>query len=107
MRKCTKALAAATLTGGLVLAPAGAASAAPVNEQAGGAAGLIAAVVQLQDVDVTVIDGDVNVAVQNVLNRNRVLNNAFQNFLNENDIDIAISDVADVAILNGGVVIFN
>ena len=83
-----------------VAAPA---AAAPTNTATGGAAGLIAAVVQLQDVEVTVVDlDDVDVAVENVLNNNRVLNNAFQDFLNNNDVDVDVNDVIDVNVLSDG-----
>ncbi len=106
----SKALAAAATAGVLTFGAAAPASAAPANNAAGGAAGLIAAVLQVQTGDVTVVDisnNNVNVAVQNVLNNNQVLNNAFQNFLNNNDVDVNVEDVIDVAILDdGSVVVF-
>ncbi len=104
----SKGLATAAIAGALSFGVAAPAAAAPTNTAAGGAAGLIAAVIQLQDVEVTVVDIDeVNVAVENVLNNNDVLNNAFQNFLNNNDVDVNVEDVIDVAILDdGSVVVF-
>ncbi len=107
--KISKTLATVATAGVLTFGVAAPAAAAPRNDAVGGAAGLIAAVLQVQDVDVTVVDvsnNNVNVAVQNVLNNNQVLNNAFQNFLNNNDVDVDINDVLDVAILNGDIVIF-
>lgn len=107
MRNISKALATAATAGVLTFGVVAPASAAPTNNAVGGAAGLIAAVLQVQTGDVTVVDIDnVNVAVQNVLNNNQVLNDAFQNFLNNNDVDVDVNDVVDVAILNGGVVVF-
>ncbi len=105
--KIVKGLATAALAGALTFGAAAPAAAVPTNNAVGGAAGLIAAVLQVQDVTVTVVDiDDVNVAVENVLNNNQVLNDAFQNFLNNNDVDVNVEDVVDVAILNGGVVVF-
>lgn len=76
------------------------AAAAPADvNQSGGAAGLVAAVVNanVQDVDVTVVEvGDVNVSLENVLNNNRIL----QDFLNENDIDVDVTDVVDVTVVD-------
>ena len=95
--------AALSVTGVAMATPA---QAAPTNTAVGGAAGLVAAVLQLQtgDIDVAVIDGDVNVAVENVLNNNRVL----QNFLNNNtvvvdalnDNKITLEDVVDIRIVD-------
>lgn len=88
----------AVLTAGAV-APA---TAAPsVNNQSGGAAGLVAAVVQanVQDVDVTVVDGDVNVALTNILNNNRIL----QDILNDNN--VVVTDVVDVTVVDNVLVI--
>ncbi len=102
----SKALATAATAGLLTFGVAAPASAAPRNEAAGGAAGLIAAVLQVQTGNISVVRvGDVNVAVQNVLNNNEVLNEAFQNFLNNNNIRVDANDVVDVRILNGGIVI--
>ena len=109
MRNISKALATAATVGVLTFGVAAPASAAPTNNAVGGAAGLIAAVLQIQTGDVTVVDIDnVDVAVTNVLNNNQVLNDAFQNFLNNNQVTVGIdaNDVVDVAILNGGIVVF-
>lgn len=92
----------------------GVAAAAPPERavtQSGGAAGLVAAVVQanIQNVDVTVVDGDVNVTLENILNNNRILNDSLNNnqilsnFLNDNDIDI--NDVVDVTIVDNVLVL--
>ena len=84
----------------------GLAAPASAQTQRGGAAGLIAAVVQLQNVEVRVVNlDDVNVAVENVLNNNRILNEAFQNFLNRNNVDVDINDVIDVNVLEDGTVV--
>ncbi len=71
----------------------------------------MAAVLQLQtgDIDVTVVEGDVNVAVENVLSNNRVL----QDFLNNNtvvvdalnDNDVTLEDVIDIRIVDNVVVL--
>lgn len=91
-------LAFGGMTGTAAAAPGGTAV-----DQRGAAAGLVAAVVQanVQDVDVTVVDGDVNVNLENILNNNRIL----QDFLNDNDIDVAITDVVDVEIVDNVLVI--
>ena len=86
-------IAAASTAGVLAFgAMTGVAAAAPSDRavtQTGGAAGLVAAVVQanVTDVEVTVVDGDVNVALSNILNNNRIL----QNFLNNNQFDDVVS----------------
>lgn len=104
--KRTLAMTASTaiaMTGSMfVAAPA---TAAPnTNNQSGGAAGLVAAVVQanVQDVEVNVVrTGDINVALDNVLNNNRILTD----FLNQNDVDITLVDVVDVNIIDNVLVI--
>jgi hypothetical protein len=83
-----------------MIAPA---SAAPnQNNQSGGAAGLVAAVVNanVQDVEVNVVrTGDINVALTNVLNNNRILTD----FLNDNQ--VTVTDVVDVNIVGNVLVI--
>jgi hypothetical protein len=97
----------------------------PQNVQGGGAAGLVAAVIGVQDVDVDVIRDidvafrDINV-VRNVLNNSPFLNNAnveiitIENALNNNvvtvealnDLNIDVDDVvAVVQVLGGGVLV--
>jgi hypothetical protein len=66
------------------------------GNQVGGAAGLVAAVVQADDVvDVYVVDS---------LNNLRALNNILNNspILNQNDIDVTLNDVADVLTIDVG-----
>jgi hypothetical protein len=108
--KITTAVLAATAA--LTIASAGAASAAAPDRaitQSGGAAGLVAAVVQTGDIkvvevgDVTLEDvvtvGDVTVQVENILNRNQVV----KNVLNNNN--VTVTDVVDVAIVDNVLVL--
>ena len=104
--------AALSVTGVAMATPA---SAAPperaVTQTGGAAAGLIAAVVQVNDVQVVNVEnspitvdrvvtiGDVNVNVEDVLNNNRVL----QNILNNNDVNI--EDVVDLAIVDNVLIV--
>ncbi len=91
-----KLIAGATVATALTLGTLAPASAAP-RQQAGAIGGLIAAVVQLQDLEVRVVevgDVDVNVALQNVLNNNRILTD----FLNNNDVNV--EDVVDITIVD-------
>ena len=87
-------LAGLVLAGSLLLSAPTAALAK--NTQVGGAAGVVAAVVQAQDllnnntVDVTLIDGSFN----NLTALNNVLNNS--PILNRNDIDVNVLSVDDV-----------
>lgn len=63
------------------------------QHQVGGAAGLVAAVVQLQDVDVTLVEA--NRSLNNLL-RNAdidVLNNVLNNTLRDADIDITLENI--------------
>ena len=99
----SKSLATIAAAGLLAIGVAAPASAAPNrNNQSGGAAGLVAAVVNanVQEVEVNVVrTGDVNVALTNLLNNNRVLTN----FLNNNNVDV--NDVVDVTIVGNTLVI--
>ncbi len=100
-------------------------AAPPENRQVGGAAGLVAAVVGVQDVDVVdninVAFRDINV-VRNVLNNSPILNDSLndveiitiEDALNDNvitvealnDLNIDIDDVvAVVQVLGGGVLV--
>ncbi len=123
-------LAAALTAGALTLTVAAPALAAPSpTNQSGGAAGVVAAVVQVDDTlnELRVLspNGDQNIEVvtvkdslNNVLNNSPILSNnvvTLQNFLNNNTVltdflnanDIAISDVVAVDVLSGGdIVIF-
>jgi hypothetical protein len=95
---------AATLAFGVLAGPALAHPSNRAVQQTGGAAGLVAAVVQanITDVEVVVVEvGDVNVTVQNVLNNARILNNVLRNA----DIDVVVTDVVDVAIVENVLVI--
>ncbi len=98
-----KSLATVTTAGVLCIGMAAPASAAPnSNNQSGGAAGLVAAVVQanVQEVRVDVVEvGDVNVMLTNVLNNNRILTD----FLNNNN--VTVTDVVDVTIVDNVLVI--
>jgi hypothetical protein len=125
---------AALLTVGLmtVALAAPAAAQAPTNNQSGGAAGVVAAVVQVQDtlndlqalndlIDIGVINvEDVNVEVitvknslNNVLQNARFLNNiniirdsqVLTNFLNNADIDVNVEDVVAVEVLSDNTVV--
>lgn len=91
-----KTLATVATAGILSFGMVAPASAAPnTNNQSGGAAGLVAAVVNanIQDVEVNVVrTGDINVALTNVLNNNRILTD----ILNENQ--VTVTDVVDVTI---------
>jgi len=95
------------LGGALAVASvAPAAAAPPVN--AGGAAGLIAAVVQVavdvedslnfEEVRVITLEDSVNNALQNAFQNAdiNVLNNAIQNILNRNDVDVTVQDITIV-----------
>ena len=123
-------LAAALTAGALTLTVAAPALAAPSpTNQSGGAAGVVAAVVQVDDTlnELRVLspNGDQNIEVvtvkdslNNVLNNSPILSNnvvTLQNFLNNNtvltdflnDNNIVISDVVAVDVLSGGeIVIF-
>ncbi len=98
-----KSLATVATAGVLTLGMATPALAAPnSNNQSGGAAGLVAAVVQanVQEVRViTVETGDINVALTNLLNNNRILTD----FLNSNT--VTVTDVVDVTIVDNVLVI--
>lgn len=96
----------------VVVVGAGTATAAPADravKQSGGAAGLVAAVVQTGDIkvvevgDVTLEDvvtvGDVSVQVENILNNNNVV----QDVLNNNDVDV--EDVVDIAIVDNVLIV--
>lgn len=90
------AMAGGTLFGAV---PAG----AQQSQDAGAIGGLLAAVVQAQDITVTVVEVDdveVDVAVQNVLNNNRILTN----FLNNNNINV--EDVVDIEVVDNTVFVF-
>lgn len=104
----TKSLATFATAGVLSLGMAAPVSAAPnSNNQSGGAAGLVAAVVNanVQDVEVNVVrTGDVNVALTNLLNNNRVLTDFLNNNLNNNN--VTVTDVVDVNIV-GDVLVIN
>ncbi len=99
----TKSLATVATAGVLSLGMAAPVSAAPnSNNQSGGAAGLVAAVVNanVQDVEVNVVrTGDINVTLTNVLNNNRILTD----FLNNNN--VTVTDVVDVNIVDNVLVI--
>lgn len=97
----TKSLATVAVASVLSVGTALPASAAPnTNNQSGGAAGLVAAVVNanVQEVRIVTVEaGDVNVALTNLLNNNRVLTD----FLNNN----TVTDVVDVTIVDNVLVI--
>lgn len=96
-----KLIAGATVATAVSLGTLAPASAAP-RQQAGAIGGLLAAVVQVQDIQVEVIrigDVDVNVALQNVLNNNRILTD----FLNRNNINV--EDVVDIRLVRNVVVV--
>lgn len=96
----SKSLATVAAAGLLSLGIAAPASAQVT--QVGTAGGLVAAVVNanVQNVEVNVVrTGDINVALTNVLNRNRVLTN----FLNDNN--VTVTDVVDVTIVGNVLVI--
>ena len=118
-------LAAICLAFAMLVASAAAASAAPANatRQSGGAAGVVAAVVQVDDTlnNLSVLSdiGSVEVitvkdSLNNVLQNARFLNNVtvLQDFLNDNDVDVlndalnnnnvVISDVIAIEVLSGG-----
>ena len=118
-------LAAVIAAFAMVVTSAAAASAAPVDatRQSGGAAGLVAAVVQVDDTlnNLSVLSdiGSVEVitvkdSLNNVLQNARFLNNVtvLQDFLNNNDVDVlndalnnnnvVISDVVAIEVLSGG-----
>lgn len=123
-------LAAGLTAGAMMLSITGPAFAAPnPTNQSGGAAGVVAAVVQVDDTlnELSVLSpgGDQNIEVvtvkdslNNVLNNSPILSNnviTLQNFLNNNtvltnflnDNDILITDVVAVDVLSGGdIVIF-
>ena len=119
------ALAAITAALAMVVTSAAAASAAPANatRQSGGAAGVVAAVVQVDDAlnNLSVLSdiGSVEVitvkdSLNNVLQNATFLNNVtvLQNFLNNNDVDVlndalnnnnvVITDVIAIEVLSGG-----
>ena len=120
-----RASVAAVLAAVAMVLTAGAASAAPADatRQSGGAAGLIAAVVQVDDTlnDLSVLSdvGSIEVitvkdSLNNVLQNARFLNNVtvLQDFLNNNDVDVlnnalnnndvVITDVIAIDVLSGG-----
>lgn len=123
-------LVAGLTAGAMMLSVTGPAFAAPnPTNQSGGAAGVVAAVVQVDDTlnEISVLSpgGDQNIEVvtvkdslNNVLNNSPILSNnviTLQNFLNNNtvltnflnDNDILITDVVAVDVLSGGdIVIF-
>jgi hypothetical protein len=125
----TRLSLAAFIAAAVLLIPA-AASAAPRNAtvQSGGAAGLVAAVVQVDDTlnNLSVLSdiGSIEVitvknSLNNVLRNARFLNNVtvLQDFLNNNDVDVlnnalnnnnvVISDVIAIDVLSGGdIVVF-
>lgn len=95
-----KTLATVATAGLLSMGAMTPASAAPnTNNQSGGAAGLVAAVVNanVQDVRVTVVDGDVNVTLTNLLNNNEILNNVLN--------DVTVTDVVDVTVVDNVLVV--
>ncbi len=98
-----KSLATVATAGVLSLGMAAPASAAPnTNNQSGGAAGLVAAVVNanVQDVEVNVVrTGDINVALTNVLNNNRILTDIL------NDNNVVVTDVVDVTLVDNVLVV--
>lgn len=120
----------AALVAAAVMLAAPAANAAPRNAtvQSGGAAGLIAAVVQVNDTlnDLSVLSdiGSVEVitvkdSLNNVLQNAEFLNNVtvLQDFLNNNDVDVlndalnnnnvVVTDVIAIDVLSGGdIVVF-
>ncbi len=124
-------LAAAVTAGALTLTVAAPAIAAPVDatRQSGGAAGLVAAVVQIDDTlnELSILSNIGSIEVVEV-NNNRILNNSpilsnnnievlIQNVLNDNivlsqnDIDIIDdviiqNNVVAIDILSGGTVVF-
>ena len=79
----TKSLATIAVAGVLSVGTALPAAAAPnQNNQSGGAAGLVAAVVNanIQQVRIVTVDtGDVNVALTNIHNNNNILRNILNN----------------------------
>lgn len=125
-------LAVLVITGALVVGPAVAANAAPAAAQSGGAAGLVAAVVQVNDTlnDLTLLSniGSIEIvtvkgSLNNVLQNARFLNNVtvLQDFLNNsvnnnnveilknflNDNEVLITDVIAVDVLsNGDIVVY-
>ena len=117
------------LAGTMALAVVSAGAAAPPQNQSGGAAGLVAALVQVQDTlnNLQVLSNNDNVEIvtvkdslNNLLQNARFLNNitilqdflnqpncsviavcdSFQDFLNNNN--VAISDVVAIDVLSGG-----
>jgi hypothetical protein len=103
-----RSLSAMVLSGLLALAIAGPAAAThKTQHQVGGAAGLVAAVVQVQtgDVDVRVLNRSLNNLLRNA--DIDVLNNVLNNTLRDADIDITITDILQdntvvVSVLSGG-----
>jgi hypothetical protein len=123
-------LASGAVILGVLTAPA--AQAAPPTQVAG-AAGLVAAIVQLNNTlnnnDVMVLDSNFNnlTALNNVLNHSPILNNSnisvnvlsLQDFLNNNNINITLKNVLTnflnnnstvipigISVLSGGIVIY-
>lgn len=104
---------ATTSAAALMAVTLGAAPAiAAPNNAVGGAAGLVAAVAQVQtgNIDVEVVRvGDVNVAVTNVLNRNRVIrdvlsnNTDFIDALNNNN--LTLEDVVHINVVDNVIVV--
>lgn len=95
------------LGGALSIAAIAPAAAAPPTN-AGGAAGLIAAVVQVavnvedslndNEVRIITLEDSLNNALQNAFQNAdiNVLNNAVQNILNNNDVDVTVTDITVV-----------
>lgn len=122
LRTRTSAFVAAACAALALSVPA--AMAAPnTNNQSGGAAGVVAAVVQVQDTlnNLQVLSGNGSVEIvtvkdslNNVLQNARFLNNItiLQNFLNGNtclavcdslnELNVAIADVVAINVLSGG-----
>lgn len=69
------------------------------QRQVGGAAGLVAAVIQVQTGDITLIDRSLNNLLRNA--DIDVLNNVLNNLLRDADIDVTITDIR---VLSGNVV---
>lgn len=106
--RLTQALATATLTGVLALGGASAAQAAPL-QNAGAVGGLVAAAVNLDrtvDIDeirLVNINGDVLSNIDVDVRNNHVLNGLTVRALNNNDIDV--QDVVDVTIVDNVLVV--
>lgn len=133
MSRTNSRLAALLSVSALALALPASAAAAPshATHQSGGAAGVVAAVVQVDDTlnNLTVLDnaGTIEVitvkdSLNNVLNRSPILSNnviTLQNFLNDctvvscieitdflNDNNVQIGQVVGINVLSGGIVVY-